>query len=523
MTLIASVITAFITFLLTRYFFKKKYVQLAAKNTSGKWTIDLAKKTLEASPDTIYLIDREYRMKDILNYVSEEIPLDLNELLGELAYRYIDEKDHELVIKTMEDTFNSDDIREISYSCLVDEKRFYFIGRFKRINNDWIICRSQNITKDKKYEMELLQAQSKLEHAQKVTQLTLDNATCGLVYIDTNFMVQFENLHSISKEGFDLDYKKGEYCYQRVRGESKPCEDCIAKKALETGKIERSKLIIHDDLHFEVSASPISAPDGTFSGVVLKYDDATLHEKAAQELQRAKEAAEASDKLKSQFLSNMSHEIRTPLNAIVGFSDLLMSAEDEEEKSEYMSIIKRNNELLLQLINDILDLSRIESDRLEFSYTDVHVNLMLNSLEASSNFRLRENPDVKVVFNEPSTECIIHTEENRTLQVLSNFVNNAIKFTEKGTIEIGYKVETEGVRFYVSDTGSGIPQEKQAQIFQRFVKLNEFINGTGLGLSICESIIKRLNGEIGVDSVEGEGSTFWFTLPVTPIVAPPLN
>lgn len=250
------------------------------------------------------------------------------------------------------------------------------------------------------------------------------------------------------------------------------------------------------------------------SYLIIVIDNTEMYEANAN-LEKAKLKAEESDQLKSQFLSNMSHEIRTPLNAIVGFSDMLMYTEDEEEKEEYIDLIKRNNDLLLQLINDIFDLSRIESDRIEFFYSHANITKLFYSLEASSNLKLVQNKDLKVVFNAPDQDLTLFTEEKRVHQVLSNFVNNAIKFTTKGKIEIGYQVREKEVFFYVSDTGKGIPDDKQKDIFNRFIKLDEFAKGTGLGLSICQTIIQRLKGTIGVKSEEGKGSTFWFTLPFT--------
>lgn len=238
-----------------------------------------------------------------------------------------------------------------------------------------------------------------------------------------------------------------------------------------------------------------------------------------EELRRAKENAEASDKLKSVFISNMSHEIRTPLNAIVGFSDLLSETEDPKEKAEFISVIRRNNELLLQLINDILDLSKIEADMLEFTYTDVDINDLLKDLEMSCNFKAGASSKVKLVFVSPLERCVIHTEKNRIQQVLINLINNAFKFTDAGEIRVGYELLEKEMRFFVSDTGKGIPADKQEEIFNRFVKLDNFINGTGLGLSICQTILNKLNGGIGVESTEGVGSTFWFTLPVMPLAA----
>lgn len=233
------------------------------------------------------------------------------------------------------------------------------------------------------------------------------------------------------------------------------------------------------------------------------------------ELRVAKEKAEESDHLKSAFLANMSHEIRTPLNAIVGFSGLLAMAENYEERDEYINIINNNNELLLQLINDILDLSKIEANTLEFVYSDIDINQLLCDIEQTS--RLKAADGVQVSFVEKLPHCIIRTDKNRLSQVVTNFINNAIKFTKEGSIYFGYKHKENNLYFYVSDTGCGIDKDVKDSVFQRFVKLDSFAQGTGLGLSICQMIVHKLGGEIGVDSELGQGSTFWFTLPDTVI------
>lgn len=242
----------------------------------------------------------------------------------------------------------------------------------------------------------------------------------------------------------------------------------------------------------------------------INYDITELKETEAM-LIEAKEKAETMDRLKSAFLANMSHEIRTPLNAIVGFSGLLVDTEDMEERCEYIKIVQENNDLLLQLISDILDLSKIEAGTFEFTYGETDVNMLCEDIVRSSQIKVPQG--VELVFDPHPSDCTVISDRNRLHQVISNFVNNALKFTSSGSIHVGYEKKEEGVEFYVSDTGIGISKEQLTHIFERFVKLNSFIHGTGLGLSICKSIVEQLGGVIGVDSEEGKGSRFWFTIP----------
>lgn len=233
------------------------------------------------------------------------------------------------------------------------------------------------------------------------------------------------------------------------------------------------------------------------------------------ELLSAKDRAEESNRLKSAFLANMSHEIRTPLNAIIGFSNILATAEEEQEKQEYINIIESNNTLLLQLISDILDLSKIEAGTLDFSYSNVELNDILSEIESVVRYRT-ETSGVQLIAHKGLPSCPIKTEKNRLMQVLNNLLNNASKFTSQGSITFGYELCGRELYFYIKDTGCGIPADKVNSIFGRFVKLNSFVQGTGLGLSICQTIVEHMGGRIGVESEEGKGSTFWFTIPYQP-------
>ena len=235
--------------------------------------------------------------------------------------------------------------------------------------------------------------------------------------------------------------------------------------------------------------------------------------KAYSRSSEAMEKAEQANQLKSAFLANMSHEIRTPLNAIVGFSNMLPEVDDREEMREYTDIIETNTNLLLQLINDILDMSKIEAGTFDFCPALIDVNQTMEEIEQSMQLRLK-NDAVTFTFCERLPECMLYIDKNRMMQLLSNFIVNAIKFTKSGSIRMGYRMkDINTIYFYVSDTGCGMSPEQCRHVFERFVKYNPFIQGTGLGLSICHMIVEHLKGEIGVNSEEGKGSTFWFTLP----------
>lgn len=281
-------------------------------------------------------------------------------------------------------------------------------------------------------------------------------------------------------------------------------------------KLSRDVRILREEGHYtwtriNVMVRSYRPQDNVIEMLCINYDITKLKE-TEQMLIQSKEKAEESDRLKSAFLANMSHEIRTPLNAIVGFSSLLQETTDSFEKQQYISIIEENNKLLLQLISDILDLSKIEAGTIEM--TREKVNARQICIELEEMMKMKAKPGVNLHLATCLPDLYFTSDKNRLQQVLLNFITNALKFTDKGSIIIDYKLQDHFVKFSVTDTGIGIQQDKQATVFNRFVKLNSFIPGTGLGLSICQSIITQLGGEIGVESEIGKGSCFWFTHPL---------
>ena len=236
------------------------------------------------------------------------------------------------------------------------------------------------------------------------------------------------------------------------------------------------------------------------------------NKKQQKELDAARIKADESDRLKSAFLANMSHEIRTPLNAIVGFSKLVIDAECTNEKEQYAEIIERNSEILLNLFNDILDLSSLEADSLSFNIRPIKLIDICLQLEQQFCYKVKNG--TKLILDDVDTELYVSGDWNRIIQIISNLLSNAAKFTPKGEIHFGYREKEDFVEFYVKDSGIGIPAERVATIFQRFGKINDFVQGIGLGLTLCRMLVEKMGGRIWLRSQEGKGSRFYFTLPL---------
>lgn len=367
----------------------------------------------------------------------------------------------------------------------------------------------------------------------QVMDLLVRNVDAYVLLVDTDFNVVQTNYYMLTgtpeasrppKVGNLLRCKNGEDAGEC--GTHELCATCPVRaaigQALRTEEsfrgVEAPMILYTTDDHTQSVECEVSVA-GNFliikdkPYILLTVYDISAQKRTQCELTEARLRAEESDRMKSLFLANTSHELRTPLNAIVGFSELLAADPTPEEKQAYVRIIRANNEMLLQLVNDILDLSKIEAGTLEYKMTDVELTAVMEELEGIFRMRQAADSTVRITFRRTATPCWLHTDRERLAQVVSNFLSNAVKFTLKGSIDFGFEQRENEVYIYVTDTGSGIPEEQQGQLFKRFVKIGSHKQGVGIGLAISKSIVESLGGRIGVESCVGKGSTFWFTLP----------
>ena len=367
---------------------------------------------------------------------------------------------------------------------------------------------------------ERIRYESQIKRLNRIMDTTMENLPAGIVVkdIENDFRYIYRNRESYNRDisaenaiGMnDFDYYPLEMAQQKRKEDMEIANTGKGMHWIMEGKDKNGNLLILDKQKIIVESED-------FSPIIVSIEwDITQLELMRRELMESKEKAETSDKLKSAFLANMSHEIRTPLNAIVGFSRIISESENPEERKEYYEIVDANNERLLQLINEILDLSKIESGIVEFTYGPVKLHTLCKEIHDAHVFRCPQGVELK--FDSPDEALSIHSDKNRIFQVFSNLIGNAFKFTTQGSVSYGYRQEAEKVVFYVKDTGLGIEPEKLGRVFQRFAKLNNFAQGTGLGLSICKTIIERLGGEISVSSEVGTGTTFTFWLPLESVM-----
>ena len=491
---------------------------------------DMSQKMAEAVPDTILLVNKQLIVERIIAYAVETCitPESINRRIDDLpGFIYPDETKRR-VAAIVQSCLNKSEIMNLDLSIPGHNAPIvYFKLRLVPVHDRYVIIYIRNVSELVEQEKANEALSSKLSESRMMMELALQNSKI------TTYSFNFSRFKSCDKVHCNRCFqfygttnsllKRNQFICQalpQLRHPDDSGDFFYLFNTIRTNKLDEYKIdfrLKNDDNTYriyEVIGKTHEKDENGFPNLIVgcMIDDQERLE-FEEDLILAKEKAEEADMLKSTFLANMTHEIRTPLNAIVGFSDLLGVEEDLELRQNYISLIKMNNDLLLSIVNDVLDISRIESDMMTFTYMDVYLPSFMKDLYNSIQLRRPEGVEMTL---DACPDIIFNIDRNRLWQICMNLLTNAVKHTKKGRIWFGYTLEAEEkmIKFYVSDTGCGIPKDELDNIFARFVQLSDFEQGVGLGLAICKGLVLKMGGNISVMSEEGFGSTFIFTLPM---------
>lgn len=488
----------------------------------------MTQKVVEAVPDTILLVNKKLVVERIIAFATETCitPEAMNRRVDDLpGFIYPDETKRKMVAVVTK-CLNGSEIVNLNLSIPGhDVPIVYFQIRMVPIQNKYVVIYIRNVSDLVEKENENKNLTGQLSESRTMMELTLRNSkvttysfcfdrfnSCDRIHCQHCFQFYGTNNTLLEKNKYIcralsvLSHSEDQYDFFFLFNEmrnNKLHEYCTDFRLKNNEGEYRHYDVVGKTQSFDSEGYP-----NMILGCIIDNQERVEYEMS---LIKAREKAEKADQLKSAFLANMTHEIRTPLNAIVGFSDLLSTEEDPELRESYANLIKTNNELLLRLVNDVLDISKIESDMVEFSYMDVHLPSVMRDLYNMMKLRMPESISFTL---DPCADLLFNTDKNRFVQIMANLLINAVKYTQEGTIHFGYQLMPTEIRFYVSDTGSGIPENELENIFTRFVQLKNFKQGIGLGLPICKGLITTMGGRIFVESKVGVGSTFSFVLPL---------
>lgn len=451
---------------------------------------------MEKSPDTIVLVDRNLTLVKVISAKDDYYHYLANNCIGKQPQAlFPDGKNYdqyEIYRAAVKRVFEEQVKVDFSFEVSFEGKNYYYLSQASLFNEELVIVYTRDVSS--------LKTENNL---QELINTILDRLPLGVFVKDgdnhfnylywNHFMEEITGIETREIEGhddFEVNYNALMTAEERLETDM---------NVIKTGLTARFK-------------GKVKSASGDPS--VILGCSTNIQERKNQELslEEAKVKAEAADKMKSKYLADMSHEIRTPLNAITGFSELMAFADTDEERMSYYDVIKMNNQLLMQLINDILDISKIEADAIKITYEQLDVSELMDTIYASA--KLRVPGGVKLVLEKGADHHMFGTDSMRLLQLINNLVNNAIKNTKEGSITMGYTIQPDNqLRFYVRDTGIGIDKDKLKDVFGRFVKINDYMEGIGLGLAICKGLVVKMGGSIHVTSELGVGSEFSFILP----------
>lgn len=485
---------------------------------TGRFREQYSTRILDALPDMLTVFDHGANIIELASSPgTNHVEGTTEGIVGTNVKDIVPQEAYESVRKNMDKVIETGKGSIAKHSLMLDGVRHHYENRIFPLDDKYLLCMCRDVSEKVKVEKLNTIQQNEIIRLNSLMQAILNNVPAYLFVKDTgnDFRYLYWNKAFAERTGITAEFAIGKTDAEIFRNEEEIRRfrkgDRAVMEAENVEYLEKYVTATGDARTVVMIKTLVSSGDKQPYIVGVGWDITDI-KKTEKELIDAKVKAEEADKLKSSFLANMSHEIRTPLNAIVGFSKLIIESGDKEEQTQYAEIVEKNSGLLLNLFNDILDLSALEAGSLKFSMETVGMRDICVRLYRQ--YGDSAHSGVTLVFDEVDPDLCVMGDWNRISQVWQNLLSNAIKFTTEGEIHFGFERKGEVVQGYVSDTGIGIPVERVATIFSRFGKVNDFVQGTGLGLTICRMFVEKMGGRIWVRSKVGVGTVFYFTLPV---------